>query len=159
MIRAMQPSDLGWIKQTWIRQYRKSPVARNVAGGIYSTEQSWLIDELIPRSSTLLLAADADHDTGLAWACMDVTRRPLALHYIYVVAELRGQGLEAQLLLPLGSGWVYTHWCELARKHGGVFDPYLIARILLGKSPDRNHKQGDVSHRAASLAPAARSGG
>lgn len=168
MIRPMQPGDLGWVAQTWQRTYRKSPAAKLVSGGVYSSEQSWLIDELLKRSTVIIHAAEGDPDTGLAWVCYDMTARIPVAHYAFCVSELRRTGLVRNLLLPLGPSWAYTHWCDIgalvARKLGGTFDPYLISRILLGKAESstrsssgqratqphhRVGQQAAVGHRAA----------
>ncbi len=100
-LRAMQGSDLNYIRNSWIRNYQ--PFAK-VSSGIFTRNHPRIIDELLSsRSASTVVACTGDDPMVVhGWACGE-TDGPL--HWVFVPYPLRGRGIARELIKAVLGGY------------------------------------------------------
>lgn len=129
--RAPRASDVAWVKQTWVRGYRKSPVAKLVPQEVYGRGQDAVANRLLARSTVTVACLSGDDDTIVGWAALDIDLP--VVHFVYITPPARRQGVCRRLISQVLAGpWWYTHLTDLGQKVGshlgGVYDPFLIVQ-------------------------------
>ena len=124
-LRAGKALDVGHILTSWVRSNAKTAWAKE-AGRCYSTEHWRAAKSILERGAVVLVAHLADDpDAIIGWAVFE----PGVLHYVYVRAGLRKQGIARRLLSEWG-GSIFTHkpTVPLRLPEHWQFNPYLIHR-------------------------------
>jgi len=127
-IRAAGQTDLPFIFSTWLKSFRKSPLARVIPPTTYFKHQHDRIAQRLNDSRTLVCHPENDPETILGWVCGDSR----LLHWCYVKRTWRGIGIGRNLveaLSAVGEGGEYTHFplgdIPSWLKSGWSFNPYL----------------------------------
>lgn len=97
--RAVEPGDISFILDSWIKSYRTSPWAGVVPNHKFFDVTHEVIEELLTRGAVLSVAC-ATHDPTriLGWACTEHVTGGVACHYVYVKDPFRRMGLATELL-------------------------------------------------------------
>lgn len=105
-LRPVQPGDMGFIVNSWVRSYENSPFARAL-GPAYLNLQDTIAKRIIAKEATLVLCLSDDPETIVGWACTGEN----VVHYVYVKSAWRKRGLAKRLLAPyMGrSDVAFTH--------------------------------------------------
>lgn len=117
-IRPAEDQDVAFIRATWREGHRQSPGMQRMPHHVFKAQRGVLIDRLLARADTHLLAAYVPSDDSrwpervAGWIAFTPARIP-ALHWVYVRAGengYRGRGLAEMLFEQSGIGGrlVYT---------------------------------------------------
>lgn len=108
-LRDYLASDEHFVRDSWVRSYSHSPVARD-AGAAYFQEHRRLVSSLIadPKTRILIACVADDHGAICGWAAW---RERSTLYYVYVRQTARRIGVARLLLSTLdhGNAVEYTH--------------------------------------------------
>lgn len=91
--REMGPGDRAYVASTWIAGYR-GQAREHVSRDVYLAEQPKLVDRLLDAHGAVVVHSPRVERTIYGWACGE----PGVLHAVYVVPELRGQGVAKALI-------------------------------------------------------------
>jgi GNAT superfamily N-acetyltransferase len=111
-LRTIKPQDLNFIFDSWMKSWRTSKYAGVTPNHMYYDVQRTLIEGLIARGATLLVAHPLGRDDViLGWACGEEKDGASVLHYLYVKDPFLGHGISEQLLegLPGTKPGFITH--------------------------------------------------
>lgn len=119
----MTPADRPFVATSWVQNYRKHA---GLAPQVYAQGAVPLIDMLLHRCPTVVAYFDDTPDEILGWATTDGD----VLHYVYVKAAYRHQGIGSSL--TEGTKW-HTH----RNRHlpPEQFNPYLLHAYFLPETP------------------------
>ncbi len=92
VMRAMCPSDRGFIASTWGKSYRERS---RILGAAFRDLHPRMVDGCLARGEARIVASEHSPGTIFAWA----SGEPGLLHYAYVIPELRGHGIARALIL------------------------------------------------------------
>jgi len=126
-LRALDPSDLAFIFNSWLKSYRDSSFGKSISNPMYFRQHHHVIDKLIGRTEIILAVNQDDPKQIYGYVCME-RRGPIPiLHYLYVKQPYRKLGIARQLfaLLP-DDPFIYTHESPVVSKFSqkGVYSPY-----------------------------------
>lgn len=106
--------ELPLIYDNWTKSYKKSLWAGTVRNDMWESVQRATIQGLLARGADVRVALAPRVEgvfTGrrvMGWACFE----PGVLHFLYVKADYRGQGIGRALLDHVTAGWsdhIYSH--------------------------------------------------
>lgn len=114
-IRPATPDDMGFVWDSWLKSWRKSPWAGCIPNNLYFETTRSAIEQLVGRGATFLVAClAAEPDKILGWCChelsQDTTPRTV-VHYVYVKDPYLSLGIAGQLVngLPGAKPGFYSH--------------------------------------------------
>ncbi len=85
-----------------MKSWRESKYAGTIPNHLYYNVQRTLIEDLIARGASLVVAhPDGRDDVILGWACGEEKDGAAVLHYLYVKDPFLGLGIADQLLTGL----------------------------------------------------------
>lgn len=123
-LRGVVKDDWAYILDSWKKSYRDSE--KRVPAHIYWANQHTEIEQLRQGGAEFRVAHDPDDSNFIwGWACVEGD----TVHYVFVRASARGQGVAKLLLTGIVRPIVATHWTESAeqvhKKHPGalLFEP------------------------------------
>lgn len=133
--RDMRPSDIGFVKSSWILSFARSKYARGV-GAVFGREHRPVVEYLLDTAEVTVACDVQNPDVILGWMC----HHDDMVHYIVAKRTLHRAGLSKHLLADLLGDRVkrrcrYTH--HLIELHDAgiedilytwVYDPYALAR-------------------------------
>lgn len=113
-MRKPTPSDIPFIKDSWLRSFERSWHVKRVPPATYRYNHGRLVDRLLVRSTTLVACDPADPWVVWGWICGEWDSGVLCAHYTYVKEGLRGYRVATKLYESLCEGRtpdavVYTH--------------------------------------------------
>lgn len=121
--------EMSLVLKSWARCYRGEPANLRMPQRAFYLWQRDMIDRLLERGATVLVARDAERPAFLfGWLCAERLGRALAVHYAFVKRAFRERGIGHAMLAAaverLGDGaeelW-QTHGCmELDAKLRGM---------------------------------------
>ena len=127
LLRLGNDTDVPFISNSWLKNYRYSFEVAGVPTNTYYDNHHRLLVELIPRSAVVVLCNPQRPDHILGYAVYEKTMGALVIHYIYMKKVFRRRGLarkmiEAILELefehPEESNWgrpvIHTHRTKMA---------------------------------------------
>jgi len=141
-VRPAGANDVKFITNSWLESYRDAPFPRNCPNSIYYHYQHKLLEQLIPRSYTLVAVNPSETDQILGWICAEHVAETLIVHYVYIKGVFRKQGVASALLNTVVSAiggepksYEYTHKTSYARRVPKVrdswaYNPYLMFMSL-----------------------------
>jgi GNAT superfamily N-acetyltransferase len=132
VLRKAVPEDAPFIFNSWLKSFRKSPLARNICSTVYFSEHHKVIERLL-RSCDVTLACNPDDPTQLyGYAVMENKDGVDVFHYIYVKHTFRRLGIAKTLkddMQSTDAASVYTHhtqWADrIAPRYNMVYSPYV----------------------------------
>lgn len=94
--RPAEPSDRGYIIDTWLQTYRGSPFARKLPDFAYWSRfgHAGLVEHLVDQGTILVCCLPEGGPWMYGWSCSIGE----TLHYVFIKHEFRKQGLAAALL-------------------------------------------------------------
>ena len=106
-IRAQEPSDRGFLRSSWVENYREhscDKMTRRIPGSEYRPRWSRIAERLLDTAQVRVACAPDDPDTILGYIVWEPSRpgRPAILHWVYLRLEFQGFGLLDQLLREAG---------------------------------------------------------
>jgi GNAT superfamily N-acetyltransferase len=147
-IRIMEPGDVNFVLNSWMKSNRDSSTYRHVPSAKYFGEHERRIKRLqgdIVRQhlegglADIAVAYDPEKPGDIfGWACAQNDFNTPVLHYVYVKESYRQMGFAGDLLKSVGveredTSVRFTHWThstsamERAKKlPNWVYDPYLF---------------------------------
>ena len=127
--RAAENDDLALIADSWLKTYRHSPVVANIRDGAFYTGHKRVVVSCLEACGAWVVCLADDPRVIVGWICAG----PGLLHYVYVKAAFRRNGIALDMLRPLGldvSPLIVTHYNDRVRKWQRTrdvrFDPYLL---------------------------------
>ena len=136
-VRPMTEGDLNFIRNSWLKSYALSNFRRYMTPQVYYSEHSDLVNDLLPKASTLL-ACDPEDETHIyAYICFELCGDVLVIHYCYVKELYRKLGLASKLISLIqdsasSSVTIATHANELfpplEKKFRIIYNPYFVWR-------------------------------
>lgn len=97
--RPMEPGDVNFVLDSWIRSYRESPWAGVVPNHRFFEVMHEAIEGLIARGTKVVVAcAKTDTTRILGWVAYERLHDGVACHYVYVKDPFRRRGLATELL-------------------------------------------------------------
>lgn len=119
----MGPDDRNYVLASWLEDFRRSRWARAVGGAYYQGHVK-VLNKLLDNASVMLCVWDDTPEYILGWCC---TGPGAIVHYCYVRANWRAQGIAKMLLAPfLGKPCRVTHAINSQLPQGWVLDPYAL---------------------------------
>lgn len=112
LIRPVKATDLNFVFDSWMKQWRQSPWAGTIPNHMYYETQRTLIEDLIARGARIVVAyPEGREDVILGWACGEEKEGKTVLHYAYVKDPFLGLGIQTRLVsqLPGTSPGFVTH--------------------------------------------------
>lgn len=113
-IRPARDTDMAFVFQTWLKDFKSGPLARSMDPRIYNHEQARVIQRLVKESPLVIACDEEEEDTILGWGCGelwrdamqdDLTGEPIepsvsgaVVHYLYVSMNFRRRAIAARLL-------------------------------------------------------------
>lgn len=98
-IRPAQPGDIPMVMDSWQRSCSRSPYAGNVPNSAWVETSRKMVTHLLARGARIVVAHSPDDtDHILGWACGEQDDRKTVLHYTYVKAQYRRDGIALELL-------------------------------------------------------------
>ena len=131
-VRKAIAHDVPFIMASWLSSWRTSRYAGCIRNCDYFSITRSLIEDLIARGATLIVA-DAG-DTLLGWACGEVKDDQTVLHYVYVKDPFLRRGIEDRLLESLPGvkpGWFTFYQDRLEKAPGWKHTPEMARRKTL----------------------------
>lgn len=135
LIRPMQPSELAYVKATWLKHYKEnSEFAKPIRDSIFFPAHSQIVDNILKRHSTgvLICSHHDEPDIILGFLVYELERSP-TIHYAYVIARARMMRLASEMLraAEIGTDFTFTHRTQDAKaiqlKYSGMtYDPYRL---------------------------------
>lgn len=119
---------------SWLKSWRTSKWAGVIPNNLYFETQRTLIEDLIARGATILIAHPSGRpDIILAWACGEVKEGKTVLHYLYTKDPFIGLGLPTLLLnaLPGDKPGFITHKLSLKETKEWRHTPEIARRKSL----------------------------
>lgn len=135
VLREMRPSELAFVKDSWIRSYGKY-VPHGVDGGLWLLGHRRVVSALLDRS-TVLIAAHVETPHEIAgWIC---SQDPHYIHWVCVKHHLRGFGVASYLMDTVVGD---RHLTATYKTRAGrrllthyptvTYDPHGVALALIG---------------------------
>lgn len=133
-LRPATSEDVSFIFSSWLKSYRGSPFARNVANEIYFNEHHLLIEKLVRENEVIIACNNEDENQIYGYIVAGKTESIFTLHYIYVKHNFRSMGIGAALLNHFehdaSVASIYTHYTRLCDKLGPKYNfihhPYIL---------------------------------
>jgi hypothetical protein len=136
-LRELQPDDVSFIFNSWLKSHRDSPTVAGVPNGIYYAAHHAIIERCLKHPQARVLVACNSEDSGQIFGYVVGEQQAGAtiLHWLYVKHPFRGFGvarsLEGALLGTSRPETVfYTHRVKqterLLKNRAYVYHPYLI---------------------------------
>ena len=130
-IRLLQPDDLPFVFNSWLKSFRSSTFAQAIDDKVYFSQQHKLIEHLLTKSVTLIATPKGAPTTILAYLVFEPDSK--VIHYAFTKFHFRRVGLGRELLnkahLDLNE-CRFTHLTKnpwMASKFIGLsYDPYSI---------------------------------
>lgn len=116
LIRKVKPSDLNFVFDSWLKSWRTSKWAGTIPNHLFYDTQRALIEDLIARGATVLVAyPEHNDDVILGWACGETKDGATVLHYTYTKDPFLRLGISERLVseLPGTKPGYVTHWQDL----------------------------------------------
>ncbi len=150
-MRPPTPSDLKYIRDTWLSSYRTSPYAGVVPNNLYDNVYSETIDQLILRGMRFVVVANpANPALMLGWLAYEVDcatsqdltrssprRDQYVVHFIFVKPTYRRLGVASQALASVGisgASFFYTFKTSSSKYlKGGIYRPEIARRKNFGE--------------------------
>jgi len=134
--RDMVDGDIPYIKSTFLRSFRNSPMANLTSNSAYYDFFSPLFEDIMMREDTIVHLAVSPRDSNHIYAwCVWEKRGPVQiLHYTYTKVSYRKFGIAYSMLGDSGfkveDPFFYTFYsreCDTLRRHykQAVYNPYL----------------------------------
>ncbi len=97
--RPMQPGDVSFVKDSWLKSFRDSPWAGVIPNNLYTETTNEMVEQLLARGARVEVCAAAHDDNKiLAWCCSEPVKGGIACHYLYTKDPFRRKGLGTTLL-------------------------------------------------------------
>ena len=121
LIVAASNSHLRFVTDSWLESYSRCRDCRAIAVDVYRIVQRDRIARCLESSRIVVATCEADPDLVIGWACGRVGR----LHYVYVKARYRRQGVASELVrVVCGEGPIrYSHRGRIRPPAGWVYEP------------------------------------
>jgi hypothetical protein len=158
LLRSITPRDVALITHSWLSNYRKSWHVKGVSNDVYYGWHHRVLEELLPRATTIVACDPSDLDTVYGWVCAEVIDDLLVIHYVYVKSlvkalegpggKRKGWGVGSMLIKELVKynpncrGIIYTHetaagrdfmrrlWEKGDLPHEPLYHPYYLYSSL-----------------------------
>lgn len=105
-IRSFNEDDTNFILNSWLKSFRNSPFAQNIAPYIYYTVQKRIIEDCIRNHDirVICVADDSSHIVG--YACFsEIADGLVNIDYIYIKSPYRRFGLAKELVKDIRSNF------------------------------------------------------
>jgi GNAT superfamily N-acetyltransferase len=97
--RPVQPADVRFVVDSWLRSYRMSPWAGVIPNHRWFDVMHESVSELLARGAKLLVACNKDApDQILGWVCHEKVRGGTCIHFVYTKEIVRRRGVASELL-------------------------------------------------------------
>lgn len=132
-IRLMQPSELAYVKATWLKHYKEhSDFAKPIRDSVYYPAHSRLVDQILTkRNSIVLIAAHVDEPDVILGFLVYEYFDEAVIHYAYVVSRARKLGVATAMLkaADISDRFTFTHRTPDAKaiqtnNPNMTYDPY-----------------------------------
>lgn len=130
--QAIEP-DASFIFSSWLKSFRHSRLAGNVASSIYFTEHHKIIESLLTQCKTLVACNPEDKNQIFGYLCYEEIDGILVIHYVYTKHTFRKMGIAECLINEVREddsvACMFTHCTNsgerIAPKFKCVYHPYL----------------------------------
>lgn len=146
-IREYQSDDTAFIFSSWLRSFKTSFFAKDIANKVYFWHQHKLIENIVSEGGKILVACDPE-DTSVVYGWIvysHLSRHGLpCLHYIYVKQSFRGLGMAKALVKAAKIDTSKMSVCShitglgktLAEKYNFLYNPYIIYPLYDSKAAE-----------------------
>lgn len=129
-VRYMQPSELAYVKATWLKHYKEhSEFARPIRDSVYYPAHSRIVDHILKRARVAIAAHMDEPDVIMGFLVFE----PALIHYAYVVSRARMLGVATEMLKAAGisNEFSFTHRTQdakalQAKNPHMTYDPYRL---------------------------------
>lgn len=105
-LRTVEPGDMPFVWDSWLRSYRESPWAGVIPNNLYREVTQAVITELRARGAIITLAVRRDDPNEiLGYVCHERVPGGVAVHYVFIKDAVRRQGLASELLSHARLSW------------------------------------------------------
>lgn len=110
-IRPGCASDLPYVMDTWLNEWRTSKYAGVIPNHLYYETQRTLIEDLLGRGASVVIAQDPADGRISGWAVGELKTDTAVVHYLYVRSGSQPRGLVQSLIsrLPGAKPGFVTH--------------------------------------------------
>lgn len=134
-LRPANEEDISMIFNSWLKSYRTSLFAKNIANSVYFLNHHKIIEKLLKSSIVLVACNDKDASQIYGWACAQEVDGIFCLHYVYVKQPFREIGMARLLINAFGRAedvaGIYSHHTrafeQMADKFNLIYHPYIWA--------------------------------
>jgi ribosomal protein S18 acetylase RimI-like enzyme len=125
LIRDALPSDLAYVKNTWVKSFGDSPWGQSLNRAVYREGHSRLVEALTERCAIAIACDTEDTDVVFGWLAYEGG----VVHFCYVREAMRRQGIARSLLGDKADvAQQYTHPAGRVRvPPKWVWNPYALA--------------------------------
>ncbi len=132
-VRPASVDDVPFICSSWLKSYRGADAVKDVPSRTYYYYQHRVLEELLPRSVTLVACLEDDPNTIVGYLTYEVVDTALVVHWLYLKHTFRRMGIAKELLKLAADAEkppaiFYTHYtraCLWAPKEFS-YNPYLV---------------------------------
>jgi ribosomal protein S18 acetylase RimI-like enzyme len=134
-LRNMQPDDVNFILNSWLKSFRKAPSVRRMENNAYFHEQSKVIKGLLEKVNILIACDEKDSNNVYGYLVSQRIDNVFVIHYLYVKLSFRNMGIGKMLIRArdheLGEvAACYTHHTDtanrLAYKYKFMHNPFIL---------------------------------
>ena len=119
-LRPATAKDVSFIFNSWLKSYRSSNFARNIANEVFFAEHHKVIEELVKTEQVTVACSTTDENELYGYIVAGYTQEIFTLHYIYVKHSFRSMGVGTMLLNSFEhnpeTASVCTHWTRICDK-------------------------------------------
>lgn len=110
-LRPAEPGDRGYVLQTWLESYRRSPWAQQLPDFAYWSKfgHVGLVEEMAYQSLVTVMCLPETPSWIYGWCCASDGPAEPQLHYVFVRHEFRRQGIGRLLWEAAGRPIRITH--------------------------------------------------
>jgi ribosomal protein S18 acetylase RimI-like enzyme len=133
LLRPANSEDVGFIFNAWLKSFRNSEFASDIANEIYFAEHHKVIEALLKNYEVVIACNKDDNSQIYGFICAGLTDGIFTVNFTYVKHTFRRMGIGKALLDSFDHNdefvSIYTHKTKsahsLAKRYNFIYHPYI----------------------------------